>query len=559
MKPLCKSALWKSLFSFLVASLIPGILIGLSWRIPGFGLVGVFGLAVFFYVQASLNKFSTVFLSAMGTGTAAYLIACSWFGYTIGYLIHIDRFWADILTFPVSMLQGGHYALFAVIWLFARRISKFGFWLAPFLWIIVQGNWPGLFPCRNGCLLLDVPNFCQIAEIGGVDLVSLFAASLSLGLTVLIFVIRSHKPEMTSADEAMTNRMFRSQGVFYLISLSFVAATVFLWGQHRVAELSRQMRVIKGKPLRLLMVQANTEYKESNARMIEVSRQFKGQVDLIVWPESSLGSYNRELKDFADAETVVKNSVGKDMQFQPFPDPAAPLLAGASTWQPNANGQAPKSHFVSALLFDQNEQLVGRRDKVELMPYGESIPGESLLPFLRTWMGSKERVLQGEGTSPIGDVGDMKIGVALCCEDMSPKLVRQLVSQGADLIMTLGNGIAFDSEVALNQHFRIAQLRAIEHRKYFVRCTSHGVSGLVDPTGKLIIELPMMIDGAAMIDVPRVRLPSAAYSSNGSSVEAALICFPVFMLIGPGALRLRKRFSGREASGIQTELSTAQA
>ena len=346
LKPLRESSLWKSLFFFLLASLIPGVLIGLSWRIPGLGLVGVFGLAIFLYVQASLNKFSTVFLSAMGTGTVAYFIACGWFGYTIGYLIHIDRFWADILTLPVSMLQGGHYPLFAVIWLFARRISKFGFWLAPFLWIIVQGNWPGLFPCRNGCLLLDVPNLCQIAEIGGVDLVSLLAASISLAIAVLMMVIRSHSP-YSSGQETMTPKLFRQQGVYFLAAMAFVTMFVFLWGQHRVAELSRQMKVVKGKPLRLLMVQANTEYKESNDRMIEVSRQFKGQVDLIVWPESSLGSYNRELKDFTNAETVVKNSVGKDMRFQPFPDPAAPLLAGASTWQPNEDGEAPCLLYTS--------------------------------------------------------------------------------------------------------------------------------------------------------------------------------------------------------------------
>ena len=372
-----------------IASLVPGILIGIAWRVQGLGLLGIPGLAIFFYVQSSLNRFRSVSFSALITGTTAYLIACCWFGYTIGYLVHVDEFWANLLILPVCMLQGGHYVLFAVVWLLARRISKFGFWLAPFLWSIVQGNWPGLFPCRNGCLLLDCPPLCQIAEFGGVDLVSIFAGALSLALTVLGLVLVSRISETSSAHQILSPKLFRRFGVMYLVAISFLTVIVFLWGQQRTSELSRQMRVIKGKPLRLLIVQANTSFKESNARMIEVSRQFEGKVDLVVWPESALGSYNRELKDFTNAEMVAESSKGKDMKFQPFPAPIAPLLAGASTWQPTKDGKPPKSHFVSALLFDKNEQLVGRHDKVELMPYGESIPGEWMFPFFRRWFGSK--------------------------------------------------------------------------------------------------------------------------------------------------------------------------
>ena len=517
----------------LIASLIPGILIGIAWRVEGFGLLGIPGLAIFFYVQSCLTRFRSVSLSALITGTTAYLIACSWFGYTIEYLIHLDEFSANLLILPVCMLQGGHYVLFAIVWLLARRISKFGFWLAPFLWSIVQGNWPGLFPCRNGCLLLDCPPLCQIAEFGGVGLVSIFAGALSLALTVLALVISSRMPESPSDHSMLTPKLFRRYGVLYMVAISFLAVTVFLWGQQRTNELSRQIRVSRANPLRLLIVQANTELKASNTRMIKVSRQFEGQVDLVVWPESSLGSYNRELKDFTNAETVRGNSKGEDMKFQPFPNPVAPLLAGASTWRPTKDGKPPKSHFVSALLFDTEEQLVGRHDKVELMPYGESIPGEWLFPFFRKWFGSQERVLVGDSTAPIGTAAGMDLGVALCCEDMHPGLVRRLVEGGADLIVTLGNGIAFDSEIALQQHFRIAQMRAIEHRKYFLRCTSHGVSGLIDPIGELTIELPLMIDGAAYIKVPRIKATSTTYSSNGELIEFLLAGFPFCVIVLP--------------------------
>ena len=84
-------------------------------------------------------------------------------------------------------------------------------------------------------------------------------------------------------------------------------------------------------------------------------------------------------------------------------------------------------------------------------------------------------------------------------------------------------------------------MRAIEHRKYFLRCTSHGVSGLIDPIGELTIELPLMIDGAAYIAVPRVRATSTTYSNNGALIEILLTGFP-FCILGVSLLR---QFTGR--------------
>ena len=138
------------------------------------------------------------------------------------------------------------------------------------------------------------------------------------------------------------------------------------------------------------------------------------------------------------------------------------------------------------------------------MPCGEYVPGESLLPWLRTWFGNERVISPGDSALPLGQVAGFKLGVLLCCEDMHPGLVRDVVAGGAECLMTLGNGMAFDSPIALRQHFRIAQIRAIEHRIFFLRCTSTGVSGLISPAGKVQHELPAMEDAAAVVSIPKM-------------------------------------------------------
>jgi apolipoprotein N-acyltransferase len=179
------------------------------------------------------------------------------------------------------------------------------------------------------------------------------------------------------------------------------------------------------------------------------------------------------------------------------------------------------------------------------MPYGESIPGERWFPILRSWLTRERRISEGEHVRPLGKIAGTTIGAVLCCEDMQPGLIRQLVLQKADLMVTLGNGTAFDSEIALRQHFRIARMRAIENRRYFLRCTSHGISGLVAPTGDLLVELPVLKDVATPISIPNPPLGQTLFTRLGwRIVYPLLIGISLF-----GWLMVRQVTPGSSAAG----------
>jgi apolipoprotein N-acyltransferase len=52
--------------------------------------------------------------------------------------------------------------------------------------------------------------------------------------------------------------------------------------------------------------------------------------------------------------------------------------------------------------------------------------------------------------------------------------------------VNLTNDAWFGDTAAPWEHFALTQLRAVEHRRYFVRGTNSGVSAVVDPVGRVV-------------------------------------------------------------------------
>jgi apolipoprotein N-acyltransferase len=89
----------------------------------------------------------------------------------------------------------------------------------------------------------------------------------------------------------------------------------------------------------------------------------------------------------------------------------------------------------------------------------------------------------------------------LCYEDMVPQAAREMVLNDANLLVSLANGSAFESHFTLYQHRLISHLRAIECRRYFLRCAATGETCVINPLGEIESRLPMQTDGALVSEV----------------------------------------------------------
>jgi apolipoprotein N-acyltransferase len=65
--------------------------------------------------------------------------------------------------------------------------------------------------------------------------------------------------------------------------------------------------------------------------------------------------------------------------------------------------------------------------------------------------------------------------------------VNSIVRNGnPDLLANLTNDAWFGDSTEPWIHLALAKLRAVEHRRYFVRSTNSGVSAIIDPVGRVV-------------------------------------------------------------------------
>ena len=79
-----------------------------------------------------------------------------------------------------------------------------------------------------------------------------------------------------------------------------------------------------------------------------------------------------------------------------------------------------------------------------------------------------------------------KIGTVICYEVVVPDLVRQFVSKGAEVLITVTNDAWFGDTSAPHQHLFMARMRAVENNRYLIRAANSGISALVSPSGQIL-------------------------------------------------------------------------
>jgi apolipoprotein N-acyltransferase len=84
-----------------------------------------------------------------------------------------------------------------------------------------------------------------------------------------------------------------------------------------------------------------------------------------------------------------------------------------------------------------------------------------------------------------------KILTLICLEDILSDQVRSDVLAGEpDLIVDLTSDAWFGRSNVPWLHLNLAKLRAIETRRYLIHATNTGVTAVVDPAGRVALQLP---------------------------------------------------------------------
>ena len=136
-------------------------------------------------------------------------------------------------------------------------------------------------------------------------------------------------------------------------------------------------------------------------------------------------------------------------------------------------------------------------------------------------------------------IAGVPVGDVICFEVAYDNLVRDTVTGGAQLLVTQTNNATFNRAEA-TQQLAMVRLRAVEHGRPGLMASTVGVSGFVDPDGKVRDATRMNTQAAAVREVRLGRARTLA-TRLGAGPEVALAAGAVTALVVAGWYRRRRR------------------
>ena len=128
-----------------------------------------------------------------------------------------------------------------------------------------------------------------------------------------------------------------------------------------------------------------------------------------------------------------------------------------------------------------------RYDKVHLVPFGEFVPRWARIAFTDSLV--REVGAFTPGRKPAVLPARVPLAVAICFEVVFPDLTAAQVRGGAQVLTTLTNDGWYGFSWAPLQHFAQVRMRAAESRRWFARAALTGISGFIDPSGRVVSRL----------------------------------------------------------------------
>jgi len=431
-----------------------------------------------------------------------YLVAgLHWLAYPM--LIEPDRF-AWMIPFSVGGLPAA-LAIFMglatlVTWLAVapgwRRVLIFGIAWTGFEWLrgtILTGfpwNLIGYAWSEN----LAVMQVAAVVGVYGLSLVTLWVVAM---------------PATLAAQSAprRTTRWMPAGVALVLLAAAWIGGAWRLDALPTVLLADVKLRLVQANITQQLKWEPGQ--REANLlRHVVLSRKEGEAPNLIIWPETAS---TFQIDNGNAAARVVAEAV----------PPGALVLTGA----PRGNGLPGAGYraFNSMQAVTADGMVIATYDKHHLVPFGEYLP---LRPVLRRL--GMEQLAQGgidfsagDGPQTISLPGAPPFSPLICYEAIFPAGVVDYDQRPAWLL-SLTNDAWFGPGAGPWQHFQMARMRAVEQGLPMVRAANTGISGVIDPVGRILSYLEINTEGVLDATLPMAVEHLPPYARFGDLIVFSL-------------------------------------
>lgn len=198
---------------------------------------------------------------------------------------------------------------------------------------------------------------------------------------------------------------------------------------------------------------------------------------LVVWPESPAPFVTRDPMLVRSLSEIAQKSQ------------AWMVVGSVGVEDPMTAGPRRDEVHNSAMLVNPAGDVVGRYDKIHLVPFGEYVPFHQLLAFAGSLTKEVGTFVSGTSRQPLR-AGNERLGVFICYESVFPDEVRQFANNGAQVLVNISNDGWYGDSGAWAQHLQQARMRAVENNRWLLRDTNTGKTAAIDPLGRVVASIP---------------------------------------------------------------------
>ncbi|MEW6672312.1 MAG: apolipoprotein N-acyltransferase [Thermodesulfobacteriota bacterium] len=444
------------------------------------------------------------FLLGLTTGFVHYLTLVYWLVYTM-------KDYGN-LPFPVAvsilMLMAAYLALYIAV--FACSVSlwepgPFGSLISiPLTWVSIEylrsfllSGFPWEFLGHSQFNRLHI---IQISDIFGVYGVSFLLALSNTAILLCYLFVKEKRWRGFSV----------TRGPAALSLLIFFGTFLACWSYSGWRIRNVDHAISASPAVRIGIVQGNIDqsrkwdpaFQDSTTeKYLDLSLSaVKDRPELLVWPETATPFYYL-------SDTRLTGRIQKGIQ-----SAGADFLVGSPSFVRRAD---KIDYFNSAYVILSDGSVSAKYDKAQLVPFGEYVPLKKWLPFLGKMVENVGDFKTGEKGNTVSWRG-YRLGIQICFEIIFPGLSRAMVQNQAALLVNITNDAWFGKTAAPYQHFSMAVFRAIENRRTLVRSANTGISGFVDPVGRIIASTPLFEEAVTTRPVP-VLTAATVYTRYGDA------------------------------------------
>ncbi|MBI3855656.1 MAG: apolipoprotein N-acyltransferase [Planctomycetes bacterium] len=425
-----------------------------SFHPLNFGILGHLCLVpLLVYAQVTSGKKS--FFVAWAGGYVAFAAGYSWFAYTV-----------PIGPWLVAIYMG--------LWIpiFVSAVRRVGILGSPLIWLGTEVLRSTLFGGLPWLLLgytqHDLLYFIQIADLGGIWLVSLLVAFVNAAL-----VHPGRRVKIAAAAALLASVAY---GAIRVETLTMTDGPTIAVVQPNIPQ-----------DLKLNALNRKDVAEENYRKHVELTRKAaEGRPDLIVWPEAAI--YRGVYMSMDDPPEWLRSPWYFRLT-EPAKMTGFDTVIGALVVEERSGKR--DTYTNSAVWVKPDGKIAGRYDKIHLVPFAESF--SIFREIVRKVSGLPLEEMRAGEAVQIWETGGTKYGTQICYEAIFPEISREIARKGGAFTVNISNDGWFKASGELDQMLAMARFRSIENRMHVVRATNTGISAFIEPTGRL--QAMLAVDG----------------------------------------------------------------